>query len=115
MDTALFTAITNLGWGGVILALVLTGWLVARPTYRRALQEIARKDKVIDSLQEALALERQRSNDVTQAGTVTNQLISGLLQLATERRDRADGADGMSAGRALPPAVQGEHGKPAGL
>ena len=40
-----------------------------------------------DRLQEALGLERQRSDAVAQAGGVTNQLISGLEKLATEHRD----------------------------
>jgi hypothetical protein len=39
-----------------------------------------------EKLTEALSLERQRSNDAAQAGEVTNQLIGGLVRLATEHR-----------------------------
>jgi hypothetical protein len=39
-----------------------------------------------DKLSEALALERQRSSEVAQAGQVTNQLIGALTTLATEHR-----------------------------
>jgi hypothetical protein len=39
-----------------------------------------------EKLTEALSLERQRSNDASQAGAVTNQLIGGLVKLATEHR-----------------------------
>ena len=57
---------------------------------------------MIEKLQEALALERQRSNDATQAGAVTNQLIGALTTLATEHRalekhEHADAADKAEA------------------
>ena len=86
MDTALLTAVTNLGFGGIVLILIMLGWLVPRPAHTRALDENARKDEAIEKLQEALALERQRSNDATQAAAVTNQLIGALTTLATEHR-----------------------------
>jgi hypothetical protein len=62
-----------------------------------------------EKLTEALALERQRSNDATQAGAVTNQLISGLVRLATEHRaaeknEHQDAADAAEA-RALTPGL----------
>ena len=55
-----------------------------------------------DRLQDALALERQRSNDAAQAGAVTNQLIGILTNLAMERR-------------AAPPATLELTGKDLGL
>ena len=39
-----------------------------------------------EKLTEALSLERQRSNDASRAGEVTNSLIGGLVKLATEHR-----------------------------
>ena len=89
MDSALVTVISNLGWGGVVLILMVLGYLVPKPAHTRALEDSARKDQVIGKLQDALDLERQRSNDATQAGAVTNQLIGGLLALA-ERQPSAD-------------------------
>lgn len=90
MDSALIGVLANLGTGGVVIVLIVLGYLVPKPAHTRVLEESARKDEVIDKLQEAVALERQRSNDVTQAGAVTNQLIGALTTLATEHRAGAD-------------------------
>ena len=101
MDTSLITIVSNLGWGGAILILLILGYLVPKPTHTRALEDSAHKDAVIEKLTEALALERQRSNDATQTAAVTNQLISALTTLAaanralekTEHQDAADKAE----------------------
>lgn len=60
---------------------------------------------VNDRLQEALTLERQRSNDATQAGEVTNKLIGGLVKLATERRTVEQYEDQDAAVKAAAGAV----------
>lgn len=86
MDSSLITVLTNLGTGGVVVILIILGYLIPKPTHSRVLEDSERKDEVIEKLQEALALERQRSNDATQAGAVTNQLIGALTTLATEHR-----------------------------
>ena len=105
MDTSLITIVSNLGTGGVVIVLIILGYLIPKPTHTRALEDSAHKDEEIAKLQEALALERQRSNDATQAATVTNQLIGALTTLATEHRaaekhEHADAADKADA-RAL--------------
>ena len=102
MDSALIGVLANLGTGGVVIVLIVLGYLVPRPAHTRVLEESARKDAVIDRLQEALALERQRGDDATQAGSVTNQLIGGLVRLATEHRaaekhEHAEAADKADA------------------
>ena len=119
MDTALITIVSNLGWGGIIVVLIVLGYLVPKPAHTRALEENSRKDEVIGKLQEALALERQRSNDATQAGAVTNQLIGALTTLATEHRamekhEHADAA-GLAEAHALATAPLDLTAKDIGL
>ena len=106
MDSSLIIAVANLGFGGVIIVLIICGYLVPRPAYKRVTNESARKDKVIEKLQEALTLERQRSNDAAQAGAVTNQLIGALTSMAgenraAEKREHEDAADAATARAAL--------------
>jgi hypothetical protein len=86
VDSSLVSILVNLGTGGVVVVLMILGLLVPKPTHTRALEDSAHKDEEIAKLQEALALERQRSNDATQAATVTNQLIGALTAMATEHR-----------------------------
>jgi hypothetical protein len=109
VDSSLVTLLANLGTGGVVVVLIILGYLVPKPTHSRALEDSAHKDEEIAKLQEALALERQRSNDATQAATVTNQLIGALTTLATEHRaaekhEHQDAA-GKAEARALPPGL----------
>ena len=68
------------------LYLLITGKLHSDPEFRKLETENTDLRAANDKLTEALALERQRSNDATQAGEVTNQLIGGLVRLATEHR-----------------------------
>ena len=119
MDSSLVSVLTNLGTGGVVIILIILGYLVPKPTHSRALEDSARKDEIIEKLQEALALERQRSNDATQAGAVTNQLIGALTTLATEHRaaekhEHAEAAD-IADARALPAGPLDLTGKDLGL
>src|ERR1700742_154010 len=71
------TVLAGGGAFGVVVLLIILGQLVPGWVYKRAVKESARqsarKDAEIAKLQEALALERQRSNDTTQAGAVTIQ------------------------------------------
>ena len=109
MDSSLIAVLVNLGTGFVVVALMILGYLVPKPAYTRALEDGAHKDEEIAKLTEALALERQRSNDATQAATVTNQLIGALTTLATEHRaaekHEHDSAAATAEGRALPPGL----------
>ena len=119
MDSALISVLSNLGTGGVVIILLVLGYIVPKPAHTQVLQESARKDEVIEKLQEALALERQRSNDAAQAGQVTNQLIGALTTLATEHRaaekhEHAEAADKADA-RALPVASLDLTAKDLGL
>jgi hypothetical protein len=119
VDSSLIGILANLGTGGVVIVLIILGFLVPRPTHAKVLEDSARKDDIIEKLQEALALERQRSNDATQAGAVTNQLIGALTTLATEHRaaekhEHQDAADKAEA-RALPAGALDLTGKDIGL
>lgn len=95
MDATLIDALINGVSGGTVIILIIFGFLIPKPAYTRITTENARKDKVIAKLQEALDLERQRSNAATQAGLVTNQLLSAITTLATESRaaDKQEHAD----------------------
>jgi len=119
MDSALVSVLINLGTGFVVVILMILGYLVPKPTYAKALEDGAHKDEEIAKLQEALALERQRSNDATQAATVTNQLIGALTTLATEHRaaekhEHADAA-GKADARAIAAGPLDLTGKDLGL
>jgi hypothetical protein len=111
VDSSLISVLANLGTGGVVVILIILGYLVPKPSYSRVLEESARKDTVIEHLQQALALERQQANDVAQAGAVTNQLIDGLIKLAgthrdaeaREHEDAADRADARALQQGLKP------------
>ena len=100
MDTALITIVSNLGWGGIIVLLIVLGYLVPKPAHSRALEDSAHKDEVIGRLTEALALERQRSNDATQTATVTNQLVGALTTLAAANRAAEKGEHQAAADKA---------------
>ena len=105
MDSSLITIVSNLGWGGIIVVLIVLGYLVPKPAHTRALEDSIHKDEVIGRLTEALALERQRSNDATSTAAVTNQLVRALTSLATEHRaaekDEHDDAAAKADARAL--------------
>ena len=109
MDPALITALTDLGAGGIVVILVILGYLVPKPAYTRVIEESARKDEIIAKQQEALSLERQRADAATQAGGVTNQLIGGLVKLASDAREHRDDGD------AAPPAALNLTAKDLGL
>jgi hypothetical protein len=95
------------GGGGALVVLALWVWALATgklhsdPEFTRVVAENDSLRAANDKLTEALGLERQRSNDATQAGAVTVQLIGALTTLATEHRaaekhehqDAADKAD----------------------
>lgn len=108
LDSALITVLSNLGAPATVLILVVLGYLIPKPAHTRVLEDSARKDETIDRLTEALTLERQRSNDATQAGAVTVQLIGALTTLATEHRaaeqhEHAEAAGIADARAAVPP------------
>jgi hypothetical protein len=84
VDSSLITIVANLGTGGVVIVLIILGYLVPKPAYTRLLEEN-------DKLKDALELERQRSDDATKAGEVTNQLIGGLVRLAEHRHAEVTG------------------------
>lgn len=115
MDSALIGVLSNLGTGGVVIVLIILGYLIPKGAHTRVLEESARKDETIDKLQEALDLERQRGNDVAAAGTVTNQLIAAVVNLATEHREHADDVHSGSGGIPAVPVPLDLTGKDLGL
>ena len=88
------------------LYLFLSGKLHSDREFSKLERDNADLKAANDRLIEALGLERQRSNDATQAAGVTNSLIGALTTLATEHRaaekhEHQDAADKAEA-RAVP-------------
>lgn len=79
MDPGLITWLANAGIAGIIIVVIIAGWLIPRPFYSK-LEEENRL------LREALDLERQRAGEAASQMGVTNQLIGALTALAAERR-----------------------------
>lgn len=98
MDPAVIQVIlTNAGVGiAAAFVLVLAGVLVPGYAYKRALAEIDRRDEVIDKLRNTIETERKGQNELVRAGSVTNQLIDALTQVASTRAgpDEPRGAAG---------------------
>jgi hypothetical protein len=120
VDSSLVTVLANGVTPGIVIVLIIFGYLVPKPAYTRVTEDGERKDKEIAALTEALALERQRSNDATQAGQVTVQLIGALTTLATEHRaaekhEHAEAAVLAADDRALSAGALDLTGKDLGL
>lgn len=79
MDSAFITVLTNAGVAGVVILLLVFGWLVPKLAYARLLEENR-------LLREALDTERQRAGEAVSSAGVTNQLIGAIVDLAVERR-----------------------------
>lgn len=87
MDTSTLTTIlTDSGFAGIVLLLVVFGYLVPKPT-------VDKLESEKDYYRNALDLERQRNGEMASTGTVTNQLLSAFVHVATENREirAADG------------------------
>ena len=95
MDTAFITVLTNGGVAGVVVLLIIFGWLVPKWAYSKLEEEN-------QHLREALQTERQRAGEVTSQAGVTNQLIGALVDLASERKaaraSTAEAAEGEKPG-----------------
>lgn len=79
MDTAILTVLVNAGVAGIVIILLIAGWLVPKWAYSK-LEEENRL------LQEALDLQRQRNADMASQMGITNQLIGAVVELAEERK-----------------------------
>jgi hypothetical protein len=96
------------GGGGALIVLALwvyafyTGKIHSDRDFTKLETDNADLKAANGKLAEALGLERQRSNDATQAGSVTNQLIGGLVKLATEHRSLEPREHQDTAGGAAP-------------
>lgn len=79
MDSAIMTVLINAGVAGVVVLLLIFGYLVPKWAYRKLEEE----NKL---LREALTLERQRNSEASSQMGVTNQLIGALVELAEARK-----------------------------
>lgn len=73
------TVLINAGVAGIVILLLIFGWLVPKWAYSRL------EDENRD-LREALRLERQRNGEIASTAGVTNQLIGALVDLAESRK-----------------------------
>ena len=53
MDSSLIAVLVNLGTGGIVVVLMILGYLVPKPAYTRALEDSAHKDEEIAKRQSA--------------------------------------------------------------
>lgn len=84
---------------GLLIAIVLAAVWAFYTGRVHSDREFSKLEKENEELRAALADERQRSDEAVRAGTVTNQLISALAQVATERAAPARGKRaGLTAG-----------------
>jgi len=79
MDSAIITVLINAGVAGIVIILLIAGYLVPKWAFSRL------EDENHD-LREALILERQRNKEIAGTADVTNQLIGALVNLAEERK-----------------------------
>lgn len=79
MDSAFLTVLINAGVAGVIVILMMTGYLVPKWVYKKL-------EKENKALREAYELQRQRSIETTNQGVVTNQLIQALVDVAEQHQ-----------------------------
>lgn len=84
MDSAVITVLINAGVAGIVIILLVIGYLVPKWAYSRL------EDENRD-LREALLLERQRNGEIAGTAGITNQLIGALVDLAEARKP--DGKD----------------------
>jgi hypothetical protein len=95
VDSALVTVLINSGVAGVVIILLILGWLVPKWAYSR----LEAENK---ALREALQLERRRNEEIASTAGVTNQLIGALVDLAGERKGiNPPGATGHGEGPGL--------------
>lgn len=82
----------------IIVAAILWGAFTGKIHFDPEFRKLEREN---EELKAALAAERQASVEMARAGTVTNQLIGALTEVATEHtktiRTRADRAPGLTA------------------
>ena len=77
MDSTIVTVLANAGVAGIVVILMILGFLIPKPTYTR----LEAENK---SLRDALQLERRRADEASEAGRVTNQLIAAVASLAAQ-------------------------------
>lgn len=101
-DSSLTAILLTYGPLGVFAVLLAVGWLVPKPFIVKAEQKHAEE---IRQLQGALEHERQANNELRSTGTVTNQLIGALVDVAHDRQ-KARSLQSKSAGGAEPSATR---------
>ncbi len=79
MDSAILTVLVNAGVAGIVILLLIFGYLVPKWAYSKLEEE----NKL---LREALQLERQRGSEAASQMGVTNRLIGALVELAEARK-----------------------------
>jgi len=78
VDTALVTLLINLGWGGIILVLLVGGQLVTGREHKRL-------EGDYDRSQQALQIERQRNAEMLVWAATGSRAMQAVAQVAQER------------------------------
>ena len=81
MDSAVITVLVNAGVAGIVIILIITGYLVPKWVYVHLLKEN-------EALRRDRDLQRKRAEEIEGQGEITNQLIGALVRLA-----RSDGGE----------------------
>lgn len=101
MDISLVGLLTNFGLGGLVIMLIITGFLVPKPTHEKL-------EKENERLIAALEIERNRNTELAGTTGTTARLIGALTDIAIERgaarRDEAPELirDAVERGRQSP-------------
>jgi hypothetical protein len=90
LDPSILGALLNFGAIGVVLFLIMVGWLVPKPYYTKVVQEN-------EDLRKAGAIDRQRANEVAGTASVTNQLLGAITDMARDKQQH-DGRGPKPAG-----------------
>lgn len=97
MDSSLISVLANLGAGGIVVVLIILGYLIPKPAYARLEKENEKLQVANDILGEANATLRTTNNNLSSSGQLTNQVVQALMTIASEHR---------APGREPPPPSQ---------
>lgn len=84
--------LANLGFGGIVVSLILTKVLVPK-------WFVDKLEAERDAYKNALEIERQRNTELSETTGTTARLIGALTDIALERHERHDAAPGPALGR----------------
>jgi hypothetical protein len=89
IDSAFVTTLANFGCAGVVVVLMILGFLVPKYSVdkmeKRYQEYIERQEHTIARQQEALSVERRANAELRDAGSTTTQLIEALVEVTAKQ------------------------------